>query len=250
MRLSRIIGLALMTMLLASMVGVSSASAVVPTFQSCNKGAAGTKYKDNQCTEASATGEFGWEEVGSTEAGNQRGSLTLEDTKVPIAGTVKVSCSREGEGAFVGPNKFSRVNSFVNIKCTAGEHCEKIEAETKVLNTPWQGELENSSENTEKERNVITSVNGTGVGWSVTCKVLGVSKTDECTVANSAKGYARASNSFASNGTARVWLILLDFVRTAPKATCSVGGAGSGVVVGTVALWTILSGRGLLVRFA
>lgn len=237
-------GLCLVAMLLVSMVAAGTASAVGPTWKSCREGGPNTKYTEEECTTASGTGKWGWEEVKGTEGLISIGTLRLEDTNI-LGKKVAVSCTGEGEGS-VGPGAFSRVETIKNIKCKAGENCEKITKEPEPRNLPWQGDIVE----TEKEtRNYITSANGEGAGWAVTCEVLKFSETDTCTINT---GYTTVSNLFTPyHGTTQnVWLQLLDYVAAAPHAKCSIGGAGAGVVLGSTGDLMILNRGGLLVRIA
>jgi|SRR5580704_18757314 hypothetical protein len=236
MKSIRITGLCLATTLVMSVVAVGSASAA-PVWESCVKGGTGgthTKYTKETCEESSSSssGEFGFGEVKGTEKAINLGTLSLADTNVPIEGTVEVTCTGEGKGS-VGPGKFSRITEIPEstIKCTAGEHCEKIEGVAKPLNLPWQGELEE----TENEiRNYITNgkTGKEAPGWDVVCRVLGIKEEDKCT---NEKGFTNSIDNLFSLSRFE-WLVLLDFTTKSPNATCSVGGASSGRVRGTIIL--------------
>jgi hypothetical protein len=245
MKLLRMAGLCLVAMCVMGMVAAGTASAA-PSWATCKEGAAGTKFSGEQCTTAESTGKWGWEELKGTEAAIGLGTLILRDTKVPIEGTVEVSCTGEAFGS-VGPGALSRTEEIKNIKCKAGKNCEEITKEVEPVNLPWRGEL---TEESSTERNKLTSTagNGKGPGWSVTCRVLGITKTDECTVNT---GYTTPSNLFDPyhGTTTNSWLILLDFLSTAPKANCEVGGTGSGEVIGSIGILSRLTEHGLLVRF-
>jgi hypothetical protein len=244
MKLSRIIGLALMAMLLASMVGAGSASAAV--FERCAKNASTTKYTTNECNVASSTGTFGWEEVKNTEAAVALGTLKLADTNVPFVGTVEVSCTGEGTGS-AGPGKFSRIEKITNITCSAGENCEKVTKNAEPRNLPWQGELAEEG-TTEKLRNKITNgkTEKEAPGWAVTCRVALIEKTDICTITTgSAQVGIRLVYNPAANQSS--WMILLTFNENSPNANCELGGTGSGRVRGSLLL-LISAGNGLLAR--
>jgi hypothetical protein len=220
MKLSRIIGLALMAMLLASMVVVGNASAA-PVWEHCETGSIGTKWTGGQCVTASAGGTFVWSEVKGTEAAKGRATLTLVDT---VLGTkVKVKCTGEQEG-FVGPTKFGRVTGIKNISCVAGENCEVLVSNAKPLHLPWQTEL---AEEGGGVRNKITKASTEAPGWEVTCRVpvLG-ERTDVCTSETGSVGV----KSVSTVGVATPLLVLGDFEANSGKAKCSVSGAETGEV--------------------
>jgi hypothetical protein len=224
MKSIRIAGLCLVAMFVVSMVAAGSASAAAH-WNTCKKEATGTKYETEGCAKTSATGTWAFEEVKGTEEARSVGTLRLIDTKVPIVSKVAVICTGEGEGS-VGPGAFSRTTAIKNIKCSAGENCEEVTKTAEPKNLPWQGELAE----TEKEaRNYITA-GGEGAGWAVACKVLGISKEDVCTVANSEIPYVTPVN-VVTGGTQ---LVLLSFLTKAPKAKCTIGGASSGEVLGSI----------------
>ena len=208
-----------------SMAMVATASAA-PHWLHCEKGAAGTKYEDNNCSKANPGGEWAWKEVTGTEEVVSHGSLTLADIKVPVEGTVLVDCTGTDKGT-VGPGKFDRITAIENIVCVAGTHCEKLEKAAEPLNLPWQTEL---VEENGTLRDKIKAENGKGAGWAVTCKVLGVTKTDECLTE---EGSTLVENKLTSG---KEQLVLNDFEEKSPKAKCSVGGAEAGEVKGTIAL--------------
>ncbi len=238
-------GLCLVAMLAVSMVAAGTASAA-PHWLTCREGSGKTKYTTEECTAASSTGNWQWEEDTSTEAAISFGTLILRDIKIPIVGTVEVSCTGEDKGS-VGPGPYSRTTEITNISCTAGKNCEKLEAPVEPLNlkpgvSSWQGEL---TEESGQLRNKITSSAGSGAGWKVICKVLGVTETDECTTNT---GYTVPSNLLSPyHGTTEsTWLVLLDF-NGVPKAKCKVGGAESGEVLGSDGILTLSHHWGLLV---
>jgi hypothetical protein len=239
-------GLCLVAMLVLSMALAASAMATnAPTVENqiCTKGGAEppTKYTTENCETASSAGEWNFRGINGTEKAVTVGTLRLADTKVPIIGTVEVSCTGKGEGA-VGPGKFGRVNEIVEIKCTAGENCEEFKS-VKPLNLPWQ------TENFETEKTIrssITAVNGKGAGWSVTCKVLGITEEDECTTEKGTVGVALKFTPGFFTGTPR-WLLLATFsnLKASERAKCKVGGAESGRVLGSLAIlrYTIIGGK-------
>ncbi len=229
---------------IAVFFGVAASSALAtPVWEQCIEGGAGTKYETNQCVKASGTGKWAWSEVTGTEAVKGRSSLTLKDTKVPIVGTVEVKCTGAILGAVsqgtIGPGKFARLTKAEEIQCSPGKNCEKLEEVAKPLNLPWQTEL---AEESGKVRGKITATNGKGPGWAVKCKVLGISKTDECTTENSSGAIENA----VSNGELLVRGI---FDAKSANGNCTIGGSGASVQEGAGFIASP-SGGGLRVRGA
>jgi hypothetical protein len=229
--LAKIVGLCLASVLVLGMAITANASAA-PVWETCREGATGTKYETSQCETALSSGKWAWAEVTGTESSHGSGTLVLSDTNIPIIGTVSVSCTGEGKGT-VGPGKFGRVTEIPSgtISCSAGENCEKIEGKVEPRNLPWQTEL---FETEGKEFNTITNgKESEAPGWAVTCKVLGVSKTDTCTGETGATE-ARRVRTFSSINNRFELLVLQDFISTSPhRANCTVGGTGAGRVVGS-----------------
>ncbi len=241
MKSIRIAGLCLVAMFVMSMVAAGTASAAAG-WLTCKESATTTKYETAGCVKASATGKFGFEEVKGTEAARALGSLRLIDTKVPIVGKVAVLCTGEGKGS-VGSGAFSRTEKIEEIECSPGENCEKVEKKAEPRNLPWQGEL---AEEGGVKRNRIKAEGGEGPGWAVSCRVLGITKEDVCVVPNAEKPFTNVANEVINN----VQAVSLSFVAAAPKANCSVGGAKSGEVLGSVGLLMPTRTIGLLARNA
>jgi hypothetical protein len=248
MKSIRIAGLCLVAMFVMSMVAAGTASAA-PRWETCREGTASTtKYSEEECVKAESGGKWELAEVKGTEPARGFGTVVLRDTKVPIVGTVEASCTGEAIGS-VGPGAFSRVEKIEEIKCSPGKNCEEITENAKPVNLPWQGELAEEG-TTEKERNKI-SASGAGAGWAVGCKVLGISKSDECTVSNSESPYNLPFIKLTPyhGTTTSVWLVLLDFSPNAPKAKCSVGGTKAGEVLGSIGILSFGHFWALLIRF-
>jgi hypothetical protein len=126
MKSIRIAGACLVAMLALSMALGASASAAILGWEQCETektSGPGSKYAEDQCSTASGTGTWSWQEVKGTEKVIGPGSLVLRDTKT-IVGTVEVHCSVKAEGT-VGPGRFARVTGITEIKCSAGTGCEK-----------------------------------------------------------------------------------------------------------------------------
>jgi hypothetical protein len=231
MKFIRIAGLCLVAMFAMSMVAAGTASAV-PVWEHCEteKGGTATKYESDQCKTALSGGEFSWQEVKGTEAVRSHGSLLLTDTKVPIEGEVSVSCTGENVG-FVGPKNHDRITEIINIHCVPDKGCEKVEGETATpLGLPWQTEIVE----TEGGRDDIKAVEaGKEAGWSVECKVLGVTKADEC---KTNAGSTSLENVWTKGVGKGELLVLTQFDEHTAAANCSVGGTGAGKVRGPVAI--------------
>jgi hypothetical protein len=182
MKYVKIAGSCLVALLLMSMAMAATASAG-PVWGGCAKGAAGTKYTNEECDTSSSSGEWGWAELKNTEKSTDTersaivGSLRLKLTKVPVVGTVVILCSVEGTG-FTGPGKFSKTEKFA-FTCSPGENCEKIEGKVEALDLPWEEEA------FETEKSVLIAATHAkseteGPGVKASCSVLGVKDTVEC----------------------------------------------------------------------
>jgi len=231
MKLLRIAGLCLVAMVAMAMATAATASAA-PVWEQCVKGASGTKYSEHQCLTAEAKGEWGWEEVKSTEKVISHGSLLLRDKEIEILKkSVAVSCTGKDEGS-VGPGKFDRITNITEIKCVPDENCTKITKEAEPRNLPWQTEL---VEEAGKVRDVITNgkTGESAPGWAVTCEVEGISATDVCTN----EKVSTAVENERTKGVEGELLVLATFEKETPGANCSFGAKeGTGQVTGKVAI--------------
>ncbi len=178
MKYAKIAGLCLVALLLMGMAAAATASAT-PHWEACEKGAAGTKYKEGeheQCEEASGTGEWGWAEIKGTEKSVSRGTITIVQEKVPVVETVEIACTVLSEGS-VGPGKYSRIEK-TTYTCKAGKNCETLEKALTAKNLPWQEELYETESSLDS--NDTNGKSGTEApGWTFTCKVLGAEDKDE-----------------------------------------------------------------------
>jgi hypothetical protein len=222
MKSIKIAGFYLAAMLVVSLV-VAAAASAGPVFEQCRENAgSGTKWEDKGCSKASGTGKWEWKELTTTEKTISSGTLTLQDTKVPIVGTVEVICGGTDEGA-IGPGKFDRVTVITPVNCKAGKNCEEVK-KVEARNLPWQTELF-ETESTVRDAIKEGEAGAKEPGWKVECKVLGVTKADEC-ISN--KQSVSVSTDFFFIG----FSVLLSFLKNSGKAKCEVGGAESGVVEG------------------
>lgn len=152
---------------------------------------------------------------------NNANNLTVPDkftesfTDLGIGTTV--SCSGSGEGK-VGPEAADLQTKLTVSECkTVKGTCGSPMAE--AIRLPWKTEL--YAPGSEEVRDKIMSGGAGNPAWKVTCIVLGIKVVDTC---------EGESNTNAINGEGIVEEI---FDSKTPKANCSMGGAGSGVIEGT-----------------
>jgi len=229
MKSVKIAGLCLVAMFVMSMVASGTASAAGPVWEQCTteKVSTLTKWEDSKCTKALSTGAWNWKEIASTEKVETNGTLELRDTGT-ILGTSAVICTGTDTG-LIGPGKFGKIESITTKSCTAVKVCESSPAPTaKPVNLPWQTEL---FETEKKIRNKITAASGEP-GWSVTCKTIGGTLTDECTTPAGKEGTPEITNKQAAGN------VQVTFNSTAGFAKCSLGNATSGEVVGAIQVFT------------
>jgi hypothetical protein len=229
----RIAGFCLVAMFAVSMYVSSSAMA---TWEDCSTEKAAeakSKYTTNQCTTASSTGGWAWQEVKGTDEVVIKGTLKLLDTKT-LAGVSEVECFGESKGA-IGPGQFGRINTVkVEVaNCRAIKVCEKVE-EIEARNLPWQTE----DYNTEgKHLSKLTGAGSGEPGWKVKCKTVLGSKTDEC-LAEAGEPESLQLENRVTNGELLV-LVTFQHLR---KAKCTEGGAKSGEVLGSVGVLLVSKG--------
>jgi len=169
---------------------------------------------------------IGGKAIAKATAVTSKGTLELEDSKA-TGGAVKVSCTGIDKGT-VGPGAADEITSITNekgentITCTFVKNgaCEAGTAPTAAaVDLPWKTTIEAVEGRT---RDVIRE-NGKGEpGWAVTCKTFLGNITDTCKTKEGNTALAEVAEGV--NAT---------FDAFSPKATCSNGGAGAGVVTGT-----------------
>lgn len=237
MKLLRTAGLCLVAMCVMGMAMAGTAAAVERVWEHCQTekeaGPIPTKYSEHQCTTAMSGGKWAWRTVENTEKVVTHGSLVLKDLKVPIEGTVEVQCTGEDVGS-VGPKTFDRIESITNIQCAAGKGCEKLEGNAEPRNIEgigWQTALEEPVAGEIRDKITNGKTGKEAPGWAVTCRVLGVTETDVCTVT---EGSTKVENK-ATPGVEGSLLVLTTFEAKSPKANCTVGGEKEGEVLGTIA---------------
>ena len=157
-------------------------------------------------------------EITTAKKAKSKGTLKLADTG---AGT-EIECEGKDEGT-VGAGSKDEVTKIeaTNCKFIKAGSCEASKPVTaKAVNLPWKTELYEPKSG--EIRDHIKATTGE-VGWAVECTVFGVFKIqDECKAAE--------SNTAMTNVTGGVDAT---FDATTPKANCSVGGTGTGSVLGT-----------------
>jgi hypothetical protein len=164
------------------------------------------------------------------------GKLLLEDEKVPIAGKVSVICEGVLDGS-VGPNGEDEITEVLNLSgtkitlggteltCEKQSECEEA-AKVAPIDLPWDTELQ-----LEEPGGLFRDLVVSAAGYEVTCKVFGISSTDECKATLDSGG-------LVSNGASDV---LLTAETILPNGTCSLGGSGAGkiqVIEGLIATLT------------
>ncbi len=239
MRFIRIAGFCLAAVFVMSMVAAGTASAA-PHWLVClpsHTGTTTTKWNSEQCSTAASGGSWEWSEPKTTEATRTAGSLKLEAHTA--LGEVAVLCSGLDAG-WIGPNGTDQTTTITIDKCEASTNCEKLEGEVKPLGLPWNSELK------ETEGKIHDTIRSTGhgePGWEVHCRAFGKSETNVCT---SNEGLVVLENKNTPGNLAAL-LVLANFINpNKPKANCTVTGAGTGNVSGSIAI-LLASGRALRV---
>jgi hypothetical protein len=216
-------GLCLVAMCALSTIASVTASAAIH-WEQCSEGGAATKYSEHQCLKAEGAGKWQWNEVTTTEKFVSNSTLTIKDIKVPIEGTVEVKCSGT-DGGTVGPKNIDVTTKITVIGCTAGKGCEEFK-KAEARNLPWQTEL---FETESTVRDKITADGNGAPGWEVECKVLGITKGDECISENE-------TTLVENKATGTELLVLSIFEKSSGKYNCEVGGTGSGEINGSLAI--------------
>jgi hypothetical protein len=243
----KIAGLCLVSMLVAGMALTGTAFAA-PLWLVCLEGANLTKYSNNQCTKAEASGK--WQSQGLTTTDKVVGiefTLTLTDSKTAL-GITTVRCGSGGEATgTVGPGNVEIVTTMAIKEATTNcrgiegacesDKIEKIEAR----DLPWQKEL---FETEKKIQDKITADGHGEPGWAITCKTVLGSKTDTCT-SEAGKPEIETLENFKDIISG----VLLVFGENLKRASidCTEGGKGSGQLDVYLAL-LLASGNGLSIN--
>jgi hypothetical protein len=161
------------------------------------------------------------------------GLVLLEDTKAP-GGAVQVHCKGFDAGT-VSPGGLDLVESVTaellkgsdKIPCTfdkVGACKSNVTPTALALNLPWRTEL---VLNGTSVRDLILADGHGEPGWSVTCtNIFGGTTEDHCLAEAGKPGSVSLTN--VAGG------VLGTFDKLTPNAKCSLGGAESGHVEGTV----------------
>jgi hypothetical protein len=224
-KMGRLAGLCLVVMFA---IGMTLAGTAQAKWEQCSEGGSATKDTTDQCTTASGTGKWEWNEVTGTEEVRIKGSVRITDTKVPLAGKVSVECFVEGIG-HVGPGEHSRINEIKTSaeKCRNVEKCEKVE-KSEARDVPWQAESDDAE---GQALDMLTSAGSGEPGWKIECKVLGVTEADECLAESELPERVVLEN----KATGSELLVLARF-NNEVKGKCSIGGAEAGEITGTLAI--------------
>ncbi|HXB65630.1 MAG TPA: hypothetical protein VNV42_12230 [Solirubrobacteraceae bacterium] len=150
---------------LACMAMAASASAV-PVWEACEKGASGTKYTTNQCTEVSGSGEFGWKEIAVATQGVGHGTLKLTFEFEGVK--AETTCESTAEGK-LGPGVHSKTE-HITITCGEASPCAAKSIKVEANGLPWNEELK------QGEKGVEDKISGTEgeAKLTATCKIAGV----------------------------------------------------------------------------
>ena len=168
--------------------------------------------------------------------GHALGLLLLEDSKI-LGGPVRIHCHGFATGT-VGPHGLDLVEKITlevlgthnEILCSFDKNglCEAGTPPTaEAVHLPWLTELVLGNGGREVRDLALPDPNGPGgaLGWKVNCKVGGATVTDECLEEAGHPGSVFMENRL--NG------VLGTSDKLSPRASCSMGGTGSGTVEGT-----------------
>jgi hypothetical protein len=170
--------------------------------------------------------------VGTEPATVAEGELTLEDSKVPIIGKVAVLCSGILDGTVTSENGLAwvlKVLSLTSVEikelegtgllCTAVSGCEAASESSPIevwpLGLPWHLEAILKAGTPEDFLIIVLAA-----GYQVLCLILATNQVDECLGEN---------QSFLVENDAGGFVLAEAGATLEPFATCSRGGAASGV---------------------
>jgi hypothetical protein len=226
MRSIKITGLCLVAMFAMSMAATATASAA-PVWKQCREGSENlTKYTDGKCSVLNTGGKYEWVELKTTEKVLTAATLRLYDSKTPL-GEAGFECSGTGVGT-IGPGKYDRTETVRIVSCKKLKLCEEGTISARPVDLPWQTELYESA---KEQRDKITEVSPNGEpGWEVKCTVLGKKETDTCATAAGKEPSTLMTP--ITVGTKSI--VKAEFETKSGTANCTLGGAGSGRVEGSV----------------
>ncbi len=235
--------------LVAGLMAVAASPAMATArWVTCVKGSG--IYTSNTCA---TVGAGGWEtkELAGTSTVTSSGELELEDSKA-TGGATAIKCKGTGTGWVANLSTGNGEDGVTTIKATSCAFvsgkvgsCEESKGVTAVArNLPWGTRLVET--NNEVRDEIISggkTQEGSGEpGWAVECTVAGVLKiSDRC---------EHSGNTVSTTANRSTGEVEEKFDTTTEKetmATCSVGGAGAGLVHGTLtnklssgaALWVL-----------
>lgn len=207
-RLIRVLGLAFAASLLFGALSVASASAA-PEWE-----LNGTKVTE-------------WMSVDSTA------TLELEDSKVPLIGATKVSCTGTDTGD-VGPGGLDKVLSITVSSCKPVSGGCEAPVTASAVHLPWNTDLV-EVENSKKEKEVRDKILNSGAGqpgWKVNCESIIGAQEDICEQESGTESTVGIDNVTKGAHKGDV-AALFDATSREKPAKCSKGGAKSGFVYGT-----------------
>jgi hypothetical protein len=246
----KIAGLALASMLVMGMALAGNALAVL-LWLVCLEGEGLTKYENSKCLTSKATqtrGEKGWQSVGLATGQTATVkilvlSIKLEDTKAAIATSVKcLNKGSRGEGIIEAGGKGSiRAASYSKPEenCVGTGGCKEKEVEVvEGVHLPWTTELFEGTEKLPLTK-ITAHAGGEPPGWLVRCEnILDEKEPDEC-IEEAASGKEEVKLTFGEvteNPEKVKELLVRGLFQENHRAHCSVGGAGAGRVLGTLAI--------------
>jgi hypothetical protein len=232
-RLKIAVGLAIVTGLMAIPASPAMAAA---RWVTCEKVSSGGHWSSGTCVTAGT----GWEtkELAATSTVTSSGELEMEDSKA-TGGATALKCMGTGTGWIANLTTGNGEGGITTVSATSCSFvtgkvgsCEESKGVTgKARNLPWGTKL------VEREKEVRDEIvsgpkkeEGSGEpGWSVECTVAGVLKiTDTC------EHSGNTVNTIANRSTGELEEKFDARTKEETMATCSVGGAGAGLVTGTV----------------
>jgi hypothetical protein len=241
LRIAKIAGLCLASMLVMGMALAGTASATELLWLVCLKGTGLTRYTNSRCLEAGA-GE--WQSLG-VPAGTTITvkllviSILLRDTKLKAA----VNCFNKGsrgEGVIEAGGKGKvTVAEYENpgVNCVSVEGCEKgTVEEVKGINLPWKTEIFKGANGNPLTRIAAGNNEGKEPGWKLKCKVAGVKNTDECESAKGKEEELELESEVTTNPEKIGELLVRAEFQQRGEINCSIGGANTGKVLGLIAI--------------
>ncbi len=216
--LFKVAGIILAASFAVSMFASASASAAWEQCATEKAATAKSKYTTNQCTTASGgTVEWAWQAASGSESVRSRGSLKLEDIKEGI----ESECYNEWEGTL------SKVEKVTVLSCRSLKGCEASTIELEARDLPWKTEQYDTE---GKAFQVLKEEGADGEpGWAISCKILKVKDTDTCK-------YDGPETQELVNVNSSGELLVSTTFQHSGKMMCTLGGADSGEVTGSLAL--------------